>query len=421
MNLVLFEDDGFRDLLPLTWLRPAFELRCGCDRLLDKFGAAFGADIVKMLVRAELRAVVAERHVLASPDPSTDWCFVNARALVSAALSPPARGTAWWHGTRLIAATIGPADAQTIDAEVFLDAARLAEWGQRLAAAPPPATIALMEYPWSLVHAAAKELFRACVPQPGYQDATNLDTGRYPHVFVVNGSAVLIAKASDSERVVLKPGVVLDAEGGPIRIERGVRIEPNAVIQGPCHIAAGSIVRPGAVIREGTCIGPVCKVGGEVEGSIFQGYSNKQHDGFLGHSFVAPWANLGADTVTSDLKNTYSHIQVDLLGRKIESKQMFVGTTFGDHAKTGIGTILPTGCVLGVACNVFSQVGVPSCVPSFGWLTNRGLVAAELEKMVEIARTVMARRKVALSAAEEALLRSVGAAAKVEEAGAWSR
>src|SRR5262249_54025468 len=159
---------------------------------------------------------------------------------------------------------------------------------------------------------------------------------------LVNEHAIHVAAGAT-----IKPGVVLDADHGPIHIDRDALIEPNAVLQGPCYIGPGSIIRPGAAIRENTTIGPVCKVGGEVEASIFQGYANKQHDGFLGHSFVSPWANLGADTVTSDLKNTYGTIRVHLNGVGVESGQQFIGSIIGDHAKTGIGTILPTGCVLG--------------------------------------------------------------------------
>jgi UDP-N-acetylglucosamine diphosphorylase/glucosamine-1-phosphate N-acetyltransferase len=217
----------------------------------------------------------------------------------------------------------------------------------------------------------------------------------------------------------VKPGVVLDAEEGPIHIERGAVIEPNAVLMGPCFIGPGSIVRPGATLRGGVTIGPVCKVGGEIECSVFQGRANKQHDGFLGHSFVGEWVNLGADTVTSDLKNTYGAIRVHVNGVGAETGQHFVGSFIGDHAKTGIGSILPTGCVIGVAANVFTQKRIPKFVPSFAWLTDEGLTEYQVDKAIRIARTVMARRDTHLSHAEAALLADVARRAREVERAGW--
>ena len=179
------------------------------------------------------------------------------------------------------------------------------------------------------------------------------------------------------------------------------------MLQGPCFIGRGSLVQPGSSIRRDTSIGPVCKVGGEIEASIIHGYSNKQHDGFLGHSYVGQWVNLGADTVTSDLKNTYGTIRVHLNGRPVETGQNFVGAIIGDHVKTGIGTILPTGCVLGMAANIFTRGAVANFVPSFSWLTSEGMSDFRIDKGIEIARTVMARRGVELSDEEESLIRSV--------------
>jgi UDP-N-acetylglucosamine diphosphorylase/glucosamine-1-phosphate N-acetyltransferase len=218
----------------------------------------------------------------------------------------------------------------------------------------------------------------------------------------------------------VKPGVVLDPENGPIFVDRDARIEPNAVIQGPCYIGPGSIIRPATVIREGTSIGPACRIGGEISASIIHGYTNKQHDGFLGHSYVGEWINLGADTVTSNLKNTYGTIRVFLNGVGVETGQRFVGSIIGDHSKTGIGTILPTGCVIGIAANVFTQRPVPKFVPSFAWLTDEGMTGYRVDKAIQIARTVMERRDLELSDAQCALLASTAERAREVEAPGWA-
>src|SRR5439155_18383601 len=132
---------------------------------------------------------------------------------------------------------------------------------------------------------------------------------------------------------------------GPILIQENATVEPLAYVEGPAVIGERTLVKVGAKIRGGSSIGPVCKVGGEVEASIFQGYANKQHDGFVGHSYVGEWVNLGANTVTSDLKNTYGNVSVPLHGTPIDTGMRFVGTIIGDHSKTGICTALTTGTV----------------------------------------------------------------------------
>ena len=409
MNIVLFEDDGFRGLLPLVWTRPAFELRCGRDRLIDKIRAHLGPRIIRLLTRPELGAVLGDRWKLDSPEDKLPWCFVNARLLATGNVLCPPVGKAWTQNGWLIAATLAPQDGAALEADMFLDEQRLADWASAFERVEPPDRIRLIRYPWDLVHANGEEIERQFTG--GGEHLGDIHSGAH----LINGGQIHIA-----ENVRIKPGAVLDASDGPILIERGALIEPNAVIQGPAIVGCDSIVRPGAVLREASTIGPVCKVGGEIEASIFQGYSNKQHDGFLGHSFIGEWVNFGADTVTSDLKNTYGTIRVKLNGVGVESGQHFIGSTIGDHAKTGIGTILPTGCVIGVAANVFTQVAVPKFVPSFAWLAGGAMEHYRLEKAIAIARTVMGRRNKHLTDAERELLEHIAHTAPEVEAAGWS-
>lgn len=408
MNIALFEDEGWRNLLPLTWLRSPCELRCGRDALMEKAAVALGGSVVRIIARPALRDVLDERRMLDEPGANDDWCLVNARALFTHALRPPPIGSVWLSDGEVVAAAVAAQDADGLDDAVLLDGARRSEWFAPLRGEPAPAGVRLIRYPWDLVLANAEELMRQC------RGGGTLEGRIDPGVHLVDAGAIHVAREA-----VVKPGVVLDAESGPIVIERGARIEPNAVIQGPCFVGPGSIVRPGATLRGGVTIGPVCRVGGEIEASIFQGYSNKQHDGFVGHSFVGSWVNLGADTVTSDLKNTYGTIRVFLNGVGVETGQHFLGSIIGDHAKTGIGTILPTGCVLGLAANVFTGRHVPRFVPSFAWLTDDGMSRFRVEKAVTIARTVMARRDVELSHAGRMLLEHAAAQAADVEAAGW--
>jgi UDP-N-acetylglucosamine diphosphorylase/glucosamine-1-phosphate N-acetyltransferase len=180
---------------------------------------------------------------------------------------------------------------------------------------------------------------------------------------------------------------------------------PQSTIAGPTYIGKGSTIKVGAKIYAGTSIGEVCKVGGEVEESIMHSYSNKQHDGFLGHAYVGMWVNLGAGTSNSDLKNDYGIVRVEIGGETIDTGSMYVGATIGDHSKTGILTALNTGTIVGTGCNLYGAVLHDKFVPSFTWGEGGAYVEYRLEKFLRVARSVMARRKMELSTAEESMLR----------------
>ncbi len=224
-----------------------------------------------------------------------------------------------------------------------------------------------------------------------------------PGVHLMNKTDIYVGAGS-----VVKPGVVIDAEAGPVFIGRNVTVMPQSTIVGPVSIADGSSIKAGARIYEDTSIGPMCKIGGEVEASIVLGYSNKQHDGFLGHSYVGEWVNLGAGTTTSDLKNNYSTIKVIVDGQLVDSRSQFVGSVIGDHSKTAINSVLGTGTVVGAACNLFGRGVPPRFVPSFSWgASGDSFTTYDLARAVEAARRAMSRRATLLSEAEGALFKKV--------------
>ncbi len=408
MNIGLFEDAGWQRLLPLTWLRSACELRCGRDRLVDKVRAHLGRKVAAVWTRPELAPVAAARVGVEAAEAAADWCVVNARVLVTADVPPPPPGVAWRTSEALVAAGLRAADRSGLDAALFLDEARLEDWLRSFRTESPPPGLRLITHPWDLIHANAHELVRQC-REGGVRDG-QIFTGAH----LLHPSEIHIAAGA-----VVKPGVVLDAGSGPIHIAEDAVIQPNAVLEGPCYVGPQSVVRPGAVLRAGTSLGPVSRVGGEVAATVFQGYANKQHEGYLGHSYIGEWVNLGAATVTSDLKNTYGTIRVFVNGVGVESGRHFIGAIIGDHSKTGIGTLLPTGAVIGVASNVFTRGPVPKFVPSFAWLTDDGLTAYRVDKALDIARTVMARREQELSEPLARLLEHVAQAARTIEAAGW--
>ena len=221
----------------------------------------------------------------------------------------------------------------------------------------------------------------------------------------------------------IHPMVVLDAEHGPIFIDVGAEIHPFTRIEGPCYIGRNSILL-GAKCREGNSIGPMCRIGGEVEESIIQGYSNKYHDGFLGHAYVGQWVNLGALTTNSDLKNDYSEVKITLDGRtQLPTHSTKVGSLIGDHTKTSIGTLLNTGTYVGaMAVLVASGKLLPKFVPSFAWYFNDTIISgAGKEAGYATARTAMGRRKCPWTEAEEAMWNAVYEITAEERNGAIER
>jgi len=205
--------------------------------------------------------------------------------------------------------------------------------------------------------------------------------------------------------VKIHPMVVLDAEHGPIYIDVGAEIHPFTRIEGPCYIGRQTILL-GAKCREGNSIGPMCRIGGEVEESIIQGYSNKYHDGFLGHAYVGQWVNLGALTANSDLKNDYSEVKITLDGRtQLPTGSTKVGALIGDHTKTSVGTLLNTGtCVGAMALLVTSGKLLPKFIPSFTWHLHDAITCGTGKApLYATARTAMGRRKCQWTEADEAL------------------
>ena len=192
-----------------------------------------------------------------------------------------------------------------------------------------------------------------------------------------------------------------------ILVEKGAEIDANCVLdarQGPIYIGAGTIVHPGTLLRGPISVGKNCRIAGEIVSSIFMDHVNKGHYGFIGHSYICSWVNLGAGTTNSNLKNNYSSVKVMVNGQPLDTGETFVGCFIGDHAKTAIGSLIYTGCVIGVAANLFGQPYYKKFIPSFSW-GEKG--EAKIEEVIAIARAAMKRRNVELKPADIAILKKV--------------
>ncbi len=391
----VFEDDRYRDLLPLVYVRPAFELRCGITSLLEKIQRAYPSQRFALFCRDYLAATLAERHECPVNDipADEDVLFINGRLLIDAAIpvdGPEEIGTS--DGS-IAYARLKAANAATLTNKSFLRSEVLDALPHTIRHVD--AEVRLLRYYWELIDRNEAELVRdfEALATPGEIAGT------------VYEGAHLLARENMviGEGAVIKPCCVIDAEDGPVYIGEGVEVMPNTTIVGPAYIGPKSKIQMASRLHEGSNIGPVCKVGGEIENSIMHAYSNKQHDGFLGHAYICEWVNLAADTINSDLKNTYGTIRVQLPHKLVETGSMFVGLAMGDHSKSAIASTFMTGSVVGFCCNVLVSGFPPKLVPSFSWLADVGGQPYSPTMAVEVARRVMGRRDREVTEADAAL------------------
>lgn len=405
MHICIFEGIYYSRLLPLVFLRPTYELRCGILTLKDKILRHFPDAKVSLHCRnylAEHLAEIYPQYEINTISSEDECLFINGRILAEndflekIDLKNP-NDILYVNGEYIVAAKVSGSKLNDLKNSLH-DLYTLSDFDGLF---KQQVDVKLINYPWDLVNNNADQIekdFEFLIRHKEKKNYGKIYTGAH----LLNEDYIFT-----DEGTTIKPGAVLDAEHGPIYIGKGVKILPNAVIEGPAFIGDNTIIKIGAKIYEGTSIGEVCKVGGEVENSIIHSYSNKQHEGFLGHSYLGKWVNIGADTNNSDLKNNYGSVKVYINGELIDSGSQFVGLTMGDHSKTGINTMFNTGTVVGVSCNIFGSGIPPKYVPSFAWGGADMLTTYDLERSLEVAKRVLARRNMTMSPAEEKLFRKV--------------
>lgn len=244
----------------------------------------------------------------------------------------------------------------------------------------------LVEGPWALIEGGADRL-RQDLSGLGPSLEGRISAAPIPADCFSAGAHPLLL-GTDVE---VEPGCFLDLREGPIALESGVRVRAFSRIEGPALIGPGSIVGGGSIRR--VTSGPGCRLHGEMESTILLGFSNKAHDGYIGHSVLGCWVNLGAMTTGSDLKNNYSPVRiVQRGGHPVDTGLLKMGCLVGDHVKTGIGTLLTSGCSVGAGSSLFGGVMPPKRVPPFGWGAGDAPAAHRIEAFLATAEVVMARR-----------------------------
>ncbi|MDX2114903.1 MAG: putative sugar nucleotidyl transferase [Planctomycetota bacterium] len=404
MSPAIVFDDGQGALGPLTDLRPSMLVRTGAFTTIERLRLLLAleaeAELCTLWVPAELEALAREQTDLpvndpeALPDDPEGILLFNGRCPV-----PPDEAWTLQLGAAILddTAAVVAARLDAPAARRFLSSGSLPDRVRTTRLTTP----ALLNHPWDVIRFRDRAfeidlevmLARETQPLP-------------PGVIAVDDERVRI-----SPEALVYPSVVIDAEQGPVIIDEHATIRPGAILIGPAYIGPGSTVLDRALIKPHTAIGPVCKVAGEVGGTIFQGFANKAHDGHLGDSWVGQWANLGAGTTNSNLLNTYGSVvaQAEPNSPRVRTGLTFLGCIIADHVKLAIMTRVMTGSVFGTG-SMIADPAPPTAVGRFEWLTGERRQPFRFEKFLEVARAAMARRKVEPSPAYLARLRALAGA-----------
>ncbi len=405
MRIVIFEDEHVSRFLPLLHFKPVYMLTTGFKTLYEKFYARLGGETaLSCHLRRYLEPVYRQTLPIFYPhNGSADILLVNGRLLCDEAsvdimtVNLPEPGQCLMQGDDMVFARIS-SEAKHIRTELasdLIDTDALLSGGERI----DVEGFTLLKNIWDPVALHPLELLR---------DAESITLGAVlgevsSHAALENPDTIFVAEGAQ-----IKPGAVLDAGSGFIAVSSGAVIEPQSVLTDNVFIGPSARVRTGTNLHDNVSVGSYSKAGGEIEDSIIESYANKQHEGFLGHSYLSSWCNLGAGTNTSDLRNDYGRVSIVHGEDKVQTGLQFLGLIMGEHTRCSINTMFNTGTVAGTSANIFGSGFPRKQIPSFSWGgAEHGFEPYDIEKAIETARVVMARRNVILSPEYEAMFRYI--------------
>jgi UDP-N-acetylglucosamine diphosphorylase/glucosamine-1-phosphate N-acetyltransferase len=398
--VVFYDDRRARNFEPFASTRPICEMIAGVKSIRERWA--------EMLQPNRVQFVAGNRHeyfdegaaVAAQGAIPRGTIIVNSRAVpalasdIGRSARQAAACTMWHCGGQLAAVRLGA----PVDARVFADGTLTLDELNAATGSIGELNGWWVEEVWDFVRLLPELLANdigKIVQRPAVAESIGKMTA--PLTAVLGDHPVAIPEPGDGDvhgATRIEPHVILDASAGPILIQPGAHLHAFTRVNGPCYIGRGTNVMGGDI--SGSSIGDVCKVRGELSSTVLAGYSNKGHDGFIGHSYIGRWVNLGAGTITSNLKNTYGTVSLWTPTGIRDTGMQFLGTLFGDHVKTGIGLRLTTGTVLGAGANVYGNMP-PKVVAPFSWGDTVPYSLYESNKFLETAARMMARREVELT------------------------
>lgn len=387
MNLILFDDHRVDDLLPLTFYRPAAMLLTGILTTARRWEILTG-----LQAKYSTRAYLQPKFPFQSKD---DNLLINGRLVANEAMVsrinhlPPGEALRT-HETLLAARTTAVVGA--INDLLTEQMEKATEISDEIPI--------LIQNPWDLFTGNDKSIAF---------DFNLLTKGRKSHP-ISKTNTVIGPHPVFLEKGVKMECAILNTFNGPVYLAENSEVMEGTVIRGPFALGEGSVVKMLAKIYGPVTTGPYCKIGGEINNSVFLGYSNKAHDGFLGQAVIGEWCNLGADTNNSNLKNTYETVKMwsYTQQRFVKTGLRFCGLIMGDHSKCGINTMFNTGTVVGVNCNVFGAGYQRNLIPSFSWGGGHHPFSHfNLEKSFIVADTVFKRRNLLFSETDKSIMNAI--------------
>lgn len=384
-NFILFDDETWLDLLPLTFTRPVGEIRIGILTIREKWEKRLHSSFSYMT-----QTYLSEKYPYVKGDENV---IINSSIIPSEgiikeilALEP---GTMLLKDKLIVACNSGRELPEELSIELMLPFKHVSA----------QSGFFKLNNPWDIFLNNGTELIT---------DYNLVTSGR---------KSALLSKTNQiikSDNIFVEEGAVVEcsvinASTGPVYIGRNSEIMEGSLIRGPFALCDHAILKLGAKIYGPTTIGPHSKVGGEVDNSVMFGYSNKAHDGYLGHSVVGEWCNIGADTNTSNLKNNYAPIKVWSFSREsfVDTGLQFCGMILGDHSKSGINTMFNIGTVVGICANIFGAGFPRSFIPSFSWGGSGGFTTYSISKVFETIDIVMKRRQLELKQVDRNIIEHV--------------
>jgi UDP-N-acetylglucosamine diphosphorylase/glucosamine-1-phosphate N-acetyltransferase len=379
--LYLYDDARARTFEPFALTRPLGEMRAGVELIRKRWEVALGLKAAGAIAAAHL----AEFEEFDAPPVVLDTVPAGAVVANTRCVAPLVRSDGDWDVwtcggcVAAVRLTRPVAVSDLADGEVPLEslapsAARATELRGRW-----------MDELWSFIVHLLEQL---------HEDITavgpRLDCSPPEQAIILGEHPVYVERGATVE-----PAVCFDVSAGPVLVRAAAAVRAFTRLVGPCAIAGGANVLGDRV--HGCAIGETTVVRGELSETIVLGHANKAHDGFVGHSYLGRWVNLGAGTITSNLKNSYGTVRVWTPEGTRDTGVNKLGSFFGDHVKTGIGTRLTTGSVIGAGSNIFGAAMPPKYVPPFSWGEGEALSVYRLEEFLRTAQRAMARRSVALT------------------------
>ncbi|MEO7216920.1 MAG: putative sugar nucleotidyl transferase [Gemmatimonadaceae bacterium] len=375
-ELYLFDDARARTFEPFALTRPISELRAGTELLRRRWELA-AANNAAAFIGAEHLASFEEDGAppaLARAAKIPAGAIVaNSRFAVALGETLDAKHSAWECDGEICAARL----ARPLEATALAEGFDLGS----LVSGRTPLKGRWISAVWDFIAQLSMQL-----TDDIDATASSIDSVSKPDTCIGAHSVTVERGAS------IEPYVVFDASAGPIMVRAGSTISAFTRLVGPCFIGRDSTIVGDRVAN--CSIGEKSKIRGEISSTIVLGHSNKGHTGFVGHSYLGRWVNLGAGTTTSNLKNTYGTVHFWTPDGTVDTGQQFLGTMFGDHVKTGIGTMLNTGTVVGAGANIFGGSLHPKHVPAFAWGDGEPYARYDLPKFLDVAERMMKRRGV---------------------------